>query len=256
MSTSPSKKALRQYRRDNGLCIHCGNTARPGLKMCERCAVKDRETTRRCQARKAARGVCCNSGCNNNPKPGNKYCATCTKESSAHTAARRNARVATGLCAHCGLHPRWNGATRCQSCHQTMLKLNEQLRENRNADGVCSRCGDHVFEPGYRQCRACIDAGCARHASRKLEILDAYGGPVCVGCGETTVCVLQMDHIYGGGHAQALELGNGNVSRGRAKLYKWLRDNNFPPGFRVLCSNCNIRAARGIPFPNESSSQS
>jgi len=34
-------------------------------------------------------------------------------------------------------------------------------------------------------------------------------------------------------------------------LYRWLRDNDFPPGYRVLCANCNIRAARGVALPNE-----
>lgn len=256
MATSPSKKALRQYRRDNGLCIHCGNTTLPDRKMCQTCTTKDRETAKRCAERKAARGICPEHGCSNKPAPGNKYCDTCNKHNSAHTAARRNARVATGLCAHCGVQPRWNGKTRCEACHQTMLDRCGTLHKQRTARGCCGRCGLNSVVPGHKRCVQCLDSGSRRHAARKLEILYAYGGPVCVGCGETTVCVLQMDHIHGGGHAQALELGNGIASRGRAKMYKWLIDNNFPPGFRVLCSNCNIRAARGIPFPNESSSQS
>lgn len=255
MATSQQKKALRQYRRDNGLCVHCGKAARPDRKMCQTCADKDRENEKRCVARKAKQGICSEHGCSNKPKPNNKTCDTCNSGRSNQTNTRRDARVAAGLCAYCD-KPRWNGTTRCEACNQNLRDSVARLCERRIAAGKCSRCGDHVLVPGYRQCQPCIDQGRKLHAARKLEVLDAYGGPVCGGCGETEVAVLQMDHINGGGHAHAVELGKGNVARGRGKMYKWLRDNNFPPGFRVLCSNCNIRAARGIPFPNESSSQS
>jgi hypothetical protein len=53
-----------------------------------------------------------------------------------------------------------------------------------------------------------------------------------------------MDHIHGGGYRHGKELGSSG------KLYKWLVDNHFPDGFRVLCANCNMRAARNVPFPN------
>ena len=224
--------------------------------MCQPCTTKDRETAKRCAERKAARGICPEHGCSNKPRPGNKYCDTCNKESSAHTTARRNARVVTGLCAHCGVQPRWNGKTRCEACHNMVSARIMHLHTRRNAVGNCGRCGLNPVVPGYRRCTQCLDGGRSRHAARKLEILAAYGGPVCGGCGETEVAVLQMDHINGGGNKHAAEIGNGNIASGRGKMYKWLKDNNFPPGFRVLCSNCNIRAARGIPFPNESSSQS
>ena len=256
MATSQQKKALRQYRRDNGLCIHCGNTARPARKTCQPCADKESENSKRYAARDAKLGICCNSGCHNKPEHGNKYCGTCNNKSSTRTSTRRNAWQAAGLCSHCGKQPLWNDKTRCEDCHKTLLVRVKQLSSSRIAEGRCGRCGDHVLVPGYTSCQTCLDAGCARHAAVKLEVLDAYGGPVCGGCGETEVAVLQMDHINGGGNKHAAEIGNGNIASGRGKMYKWLRDNNFPPGFRVLCSNCNIRAARGIPFPNESSSQS
>jgi len=256
MATSQQKKALRQYRRDNGLCVHCGNAARPDRKTCQVCANKESDNSKRQAARDAKRGICCNSGCHNKPKPSNKYCDDCNSKSAARTTTRRNAWVAGGLCASCGKQPRYNGTTRCEECNQQLRDRVTALHNRRIASGRCGRCGDHVLVTGYRRCQTCIDEGRARHATLKLKVLSAYGGPVCNGCGETEVAVLQMDHTNGGGNKHAAEIANGDAVRGRSKMYKWLRDNNFPPGFRVLCSNCNIRAARGIPFPNESSSQS
>lgn len=255
MATSQQKKALRQYRRDNGLCVHCGNAARPERKMCQSCADKDIENTKRAAVRKAKQGICSEHGCSNKPKPGNRTCGACNSARSSQTDARRNARAAAGLCAYCD-KPCWNGTTRCEACNKNLRDSVAKLQSSRIANGRCGRCGDHVLAAGYKQCRLCIDEGRARHAARKIEVLDAYGGPVCNGCGETEIAVLQMDHTNGGGNKHAAEIANGDAIRGRSKMYKWLRDNNFPPGFRVLCSNCNIRAARGIPFPNESSSQS
>jgi len=82
------------------------------------------------------------------------------------------------------------------------------------------------------------------HYRLKDAVVAAYGGPICVGCGEDEIRILQIDHIAGGGNKHANEIG------GRSKIYKWLRGNNYPAGFRVLCPSCNVRAARGISFPN------
>jgi hypothetical protein len=68
--------------------------------------------------------------------------------------------------------------------------------------------------------------------------LDAYGGLVCscdhngVPCGSHPEEFLGIDHINGDGV---------NVKyRGGKTLYAWLRKNRYPPGFRVLCHNCNM----------------
>ena len=76
----------------------------------------------------------------------------------------------------------------------------------------------------------------------KRIVFDAYGGCKCIGCGETEELVLTMDHIdqRGTNHRMA----NGKRYGGH-HLYRWLIANDFPPGFRVLCFNCQIRAFYG-----------
>lgn len=75
----------------------------------------------------------------------------------------------------------------------------------------------------------------------KRQVMDAYGGH-CACCGETELVFLTIDHIDDNGaehrRQMAAERGNGWRQAG-ARTYRWLRDNNFPEGFQVLCANCN-----------------
>jgi hypothetical protein len=54
----------------------------------------------------------------------------------------------------------------------------------------------------------------------------------CECCGENDKDVLTMDHIEGGGtkHREEENIGD---------LYQWIKNNNYPDGFRILCRNCN-----------------
>lgn len=67
----------------------------------------------------------------------------------------------------------------------------------------------------------------------KLEAFTHYsaGSPKCNCCGETNIIFLTMDHIDGGGNKHKRKI--------RARLPVWLRQNNYPEGYQVLCFNCN-----------------
>jgi hypothetical protein len=76
----------------------------------------------------------------------------------------------------------------------------------------------------------------------KRQVIDAYGGE-CACCGETVLVFLTIDHVDGDGAEHRREMAaecNGNkYSQAGARTYRWLRDHDFPPGFQVLCMNCN-----------------
>lgn len=255
MPTSPAKKALRAERKASGLCIHCGEPAiRRGektLTRCEGCADRDGENRQRYAERDEANGICRNTGCANAVEPGRKHCKACNTRSGRRSTQRQERRVIAGMCRACNKVPPLPGITRCENCRERLKRAVHRLQENRIAAGFCGRCGEGVLVDGYRSCRKCIDKGIARHAALKRRVLDAYGGPVCVGCGEDCFEVLQVDHVGGGGHRHALKLGDGDWVKGRSMMYRHLRDENFPPGYRVLCPTCNVKAARGIALPRE-----
>ena len=81
-----------------------------------------------------------------------------------------------------------------------------------------------------------------RSYKRRLDVLSHYsnGTVECACCGEKTYEFLAIDHINGSGlkHRKANEIKS---------LHTWLRLNNYPSGFQVLCHNCNqAKACHGV----------
>ena len=69
----------------------------------------------------------------------------------------------------------------------------------------------------------------------KEDVFNHYGNK-CADCGESDSIVLSIDHLNGGGkkHRDGLG-GSGDV------FYRWLKNNDYPEGFELVCRNCNWR---------------
>lgn len=78
----------------------------------------------------------------------------------------------------------------------------------------------------------------------KLNVMIYYSSnpPKCACCGEEHIEFLTMDHINGGGIKHRKEV------KGAYKLCLWLKKNNYPEGFRVLCMNCNHFIGRNSQY--------
>ena len=70
------------------------------------------------------------------------------------------------------------------------------------------------------------------HRRRRMEVIDHYGGK-CACCSETELKFLGMDHVNGGGNEHRRQMKSQNI-------YVWLKKNNWPDEFQVLCHNCNL----------------
>lgn len=80
----------------------------------------------------------------------------------------------------------------------------------------------------------------------KMEIFSHYswGTPQCARCKIKDMDVLTIDHIKGNGAEERKSLGwNGQSGH----FYRWLKRNDFPPHYQVLCYNCNMKKARLKP---------
>jgi len=79
--------------------------------------------------------------------------------------------------------------------------------------------------------------------SKKAIIADHYGGR-CEMCGIDDPEVMTVDHIWDDGAEHRKEVPATGINH-------WLISNNFPPGFRLLCFNCNHKVHQAF---NESGS--
>ena len=71
----------------------------------------------------------------------------------------------------------------------------------------------------------------------KRQVFTHYsnGTMACKCCEISGMPFLSVDHIEGNGARHRREIG---VPTG-IRFYFWLRKNNFPKGFQILCHNCN-----------------
>jgi|TARA_R100001530_G_scaffold21901_2_gene18007 hypothetical protein len=146
----------------------------------------------------------------------------------------------------------------CSKCKKEK-DLKEYWNNNANKDGLYHYCKDCTREMARNRMRLKGEVG--RKVSReyqrekrkdpifrlkqnkrsqekrkriRLEVLQYYAGiyPRCACCGESHYEFLGIDHINNDGAKHRKEIG--------ATIYGWLKKNNFPEGFQVLCHNCNL----------------
>jgi len=83
-------------------------------------------------------------------------------------------------------------------------------------------------------------------AKLRLDVLMYYSKGklrcMCSGCRTTYFGFLQLDHIKGDGHSH---LGKNGRRLSSCALFNFLKKNNYPKGYQVLCNNCNGPGGKG-----------
>lgn len=71
----------------------------------------------------------------------------------------------------------------------------------------------------------------------RVGVLTHYGKGrcACVGCGESRLACLTIDHIHGWGNQHRKKSKRYGYS-----FYAWLRRNNYPKDYQTLCMNCQF----------------
>lgn len=136
------------------------------------------------------------------------------------------------------------------SCRDCISIIHTRLRQERKNQGLCVRCGRQKQKSDLLACFSCAER--ARNERKrfdkkvKLEVFNAYGAMVCACCGERRVEFLTIDHIEGCGreHRKTLRFSG-------SQFYRWLRKNNYPQGFQILCYNCNCAKGHSRYCPHE-----
>lgn len=139
------------------------------------------------------------------------------------------------MCVRCGKEPPSDRSQlgRCSTCLDLLCKRVNDRRKEKAAEGKCVKCQRPKTTKSH--CDECYSYHLKKSAEARSRLKDkvfaAYGGYVCACCSETEPSFLSIDHINGGGCQHRKEIGGG-------RMYYWLRDQGFPPGFQVLCMNC------------------
>ena len=164
----------------------------------------------------------------------------CKSCKSIQRRERYVALIEKGLCVTCARNRALEDNVRCHGCYSKGKDSWRRTYEERKKFSLCITCGIQIGE-GVR-CRKCQKVANERTKRIDQDIRDeafaAYGGYECACCGETERAFLTLDHINNDGIEQRAKHGLGK------NLFRWLRDNGFPPGLQVLCYNCNCGRAR------------
>ncbi|MEP7167360.1 MAG: hypothetical protein ABI758_05260 [Candidatus Woesebacteria bacterium] len=122
--------------------------------------------------------------------------------------------------------------------------------------GLCRSCPRPLVEGSGVYCKSHRDINRIRgrvkdkrlSAKLKQKCFQYYGAK-CHCCGEETIQFLTLEHELGNGNNHRKALFKHNV--GGAHMYRWLKKNNFPKGFSILCMNCNWAKRYGGICPHK-----
>jgi len=125
-------------------------------------------------------------------------------------------------------------------------KITARRRAKHAADPERQRAYSRAYYAGHHERRRALQRAYATNV--KAVVLDKYGGAICACCGETGLPFLTIDHIVPNGQHKR----TGGGSQGGKNFYTWLRAHNYPPGFQVLCYNCNCAKRQSPECPHMS----
>lgn len=132
-------------------------------------------------------------------------------------------------------HPAWNklpvGLSKmCPDCQ--IEKRNAEFYEDQSCCKPCHKKRSIKYSHRHRDNHRKYARAYVQRV--KCEVLSHYsnGDMKCVRCGFDDIRALSIDHVNGGGRKH---------TRGLTEtLYNWLKRNNYPDGFQVLCMNCQF----------------
>lgn len=128
---------------------------------------------------------------------------------------------------------------RCPKCKR-FLSIEKFYIDRSRKDGLvwlCKNCIGQRDKEYRSKNRGLINRRKREYRLKiKIEVFGHYAGrpPKCACCDELHIEFLGIDHINGGGTKHRRKIGKGS-----SQIYRWLKRNNYPKGYRVLCNNCN-----------------
>jgi len=120
----------------------------------------------------------------------------------------------------------------CSKCKIKKSRKRFSISKNRR-DGLNGWCKDCIKLISKKYLKSKAAQSKIYRIALRLEVLQHYSKkekPECACCLVAALEFLGIDHIKGGGSRHKKLVRH---------IYSWLKKNNFPKDFRVLCHNCN-----------------
>ena len=116
------------------------------------------------------------------------------------------------------------GLKKCTNCEEIKQANTKNFAAQRSSrDGLSSWC------------KICIAVYKSKYARKlKQDVITVYG-TICACCNETGIEFLMVHHTRNNGAEERRHLGKSGSA-----FYTWLKKNNYPKGYEVLCANCNL----------------
>lgn len=148
------------------------------------------------------------------------------------------------LCRFCKKESDYGTALICRECNKKYMreyyqKNRTHLREKEKERGKRRRLNQDYIATERKRGREIW-------ANLRHEAIMAYGGYICKCCGITEPLFLTIDHVNNDGAKHRREIGykTGNGKGASSATVRWLKKNNYPEGFQILCLNCNMGKER------------
>lgn len=121
------------------------------------------------------------------------------------------------------------------SCRYIQVKRNAVLWKQTHRARAAITAKAHYYKHHERRLQG------GRDSRRRLkERVFSHYGTFCQCCGESRLVFLALDHLQDNGAEERRQVGQAGQ-----RFYLWLQRNNFPPGYQVLCHNCNYAKSHG-----------
>lgn len=223
----------------NNLCTRCGEPVVIGKKQCQHhldeAALKEKLK----RERRRNKNLCLR--CGKVPPRENKiYCEECFKKDKKYDYCHKNVyykRKNNSQCTRCGIKINTENGFHCENCKIYTKAKDKIIYYHNKNNNRCTMCHKTLDIDGVL-CSKCKiinnDRSKIIRQKQKKTIIDHYGGK-CACCGEENLIFLELDHINGGGNKHRNQLRKDGTT-----IYRSIINNNFPPGFQVLCASCNV----------------
>lgn len=143
---------------------------------------------------------------------------------------------AKGQCARCYYREK-SKCWRLKNPEKAKLASRRHWRQ-KQTNKQCTQCGKAALAD-RTYCQLCLEkhrsVGLRARRELKMAVFVAYGGPICVCCGEKNAAFLTLDHVNNDGATHR------RLSGSTTTFYQYLKRLNWPkePSLQVMCANCN-----------------